>query len=298
MVTSRRKKRLIRLGLVLLVLLAGAAYYGLVLSDPSWFEVVTGEDGPPPTELDPDEALAATADAGIAEVEIAVTAKMPKEINDGFPRRSFSGEGGLDLGSSLASASYSMEDVPNSAGYMGHVSGDLEVVYSGSGFTATFPEMAEVLGDDADWMSYDFDALTNPRAVQLGIGQLREVGLSDPRLAMALLNGAEEATEGASGSGVFTTEIDLDAAVDATADTELGETLTLLRDRLRVSIAEAEVELDGEGRITGVDYSLAYPAAGDEVSVELQLDVTGFEGAPIEEPAEDVVLSYAEYLEL
>jgi hypothetical protein len=132
------------------------------------------------------------------------------------------------------------------------------------------------------------------------VGQLREIAISDPRLAIAFLNGAEDLGEGgSSGAESVTTEIDIDAAIESVDDEGLVEVMELLRDRFQVSTFDADVAFDDDGRVDSVAYSLAYPSGGkDDVELQVELDVTSFDGEAVEVPDEGATMSYAEYMQI
>ena len=308
---SRRRSRVGLAIIALVLIVAGGSYYLLVLRDDLFGggSTETPTDGATsPIEDSPlQDAIARTADAGIVDAESSVRLNAPSELNSGSMRRRFSGEGVLDMQGSLAAVDYDMGNVANAAGFFGHTE-EMSVVYTDSSFAVTFAEMATVLPDEFEWMSYDLEMLSDPRAEAAGIGQLREIGLSDPRLGFALLHGAvdegqpiEAEDAGAEPTDEhFSTEADVERALHIEPSSDIRAILRTLLEVLGVSTVEIEYSLDDEERFNHIAYSLSYPVAG--ASKELKLDVsvefTGFDAGPIEEPEEDTVMGYEGYLNL
>lgn len=279
-------------GLVVLLSLAGGAWW--LTSRPADVSVVSG---PSDAALATAAAAEATAGEGVAAISLEVTAEMPPDLDDGIPSRDIAGEGLANFEESLASVDYGMDDVPNSAGFFGHVSGDMSVVYEGSSFLVTFPVMADVLEGDLDWLSYQVSDFSNPRVLGAGIGQLREIGLADPRLGFALASsgaGGEPDPEGR-------LPIDLRRASDE-VEPDIRPTIAALQE-LGVQQVLLATEVDEDGFLNAFSYELAYsprgPATGArqvKISVSVQITETGVEEA-VEVPPEPAVQPYLEYLE-
>lgn len=317
---SRRDRRLSRpkrrrwpiVALVLILLLAaGAGAY--------WYLSETAEDGSVATE-DPagdgetpedDEtespfvdALAATEEAGDGEVETLLKIRMPKTLDDGVPRRQISGEGVLATDLSEARIDYEMSKVPNSAGFFGHVDGDLATGYAEDDMLITFDLLDKnVLKDDGSWISYELPFLSTEYMFSIGIGQLRELFLSDPRVGLALLEGVEERGD-VSGeaqiNGVAVTEYEVEADAKAAAETvpELSPIFKEMHRNLELSSIPMVVSVDENDRIRRLDYEMVFPAkkGSGKVRLNIRHDLTefGVEAGPELPPADEVV-TYEDY---
>ena len=253
----------------------------------------------------------ATRGAGDAKVRVDVQAHMPEDFDDGVPDRAFSGTGFLDQDRTLAGVEFEMSKIPNSAGYFGHVDGRLSVFYSESEFVLSFPQMAETLPGPLDWLSYDLELMADPEAQKLGIGQLREIGLSDPRLGLALLRGADALQEGPPPSTpmaatptsmptptgrVYKAVADVAAAMQASGP-ELEPVLAGLQ-ALGVTSVDVGVTVDDEDRLETIGYTLSYaPKPGSE-PVEVRITHSflryGLEGG-LNAPTGRSVSSFREY---
>lgn len=269
----------------------------------------------PPAAPSADEVLTATTGAGDAKLRVDVQAHMPSDFDDGIPERAFGGTGFLDQDKALAGINYEMSSVPNSAGYFGQVDGEMNVFYSGSEWIVSFPLMASALAGRLDWLSYDLETMADPRAQELGIGQLREIGLADPRLGLALLGGAGSLERGAPTSippaatpaspaptptgTPHRASADVAGAAQA-ATTELRPLLEGLQE-LGVTTVELGVTLDSERRVETLSYTLSYaPKKGSE-PVEMRVTHTylkyGLEGG-LNAPTGRSVKSFAEYVQI
>lgn len=241
------------------------------------------------------EAAQATAEQGTAELRVSLSVRMPPDFDDGVPRREIEGEGLADFGGNLASLDYGMGDVPNSAGFFGHVEGDLSVVYEGQRFIITFPLMAEVLEGELDWMSYNLSDFADPVAQGAGIGQLREIGLADPRLGFAL------ASSGVGGEPDLEGRLPIDLAqASAAVESEIQPAVKALQE-LGLEHVLLTTEVDEAGLLRGFSYDLAYPPRGAggrnvRLSVVVEITETGIEES-VEIPPEPAVQPYLEYLD-
>ncbi len=268
------------------LLLLGGAVVLAVIGIALWLTVGAGGDA---------DGSADMLRQGVAQVRVTLKAEMPPDFDDGIPEREIAGEGLADFERNLASVEYAVDDVPNSAGFFGHVDGDLSVVYEGSRFLATFPLMADVLEGELDWMSYQLSDFSHPTVLDKGIGQLREIGLSDPRLGFALISSTPEATTDPAPQ----VSVDLAQAAGA-VDPDLRPTLEELQDLGVQRLIFATTE-DTEGVLTSYSYELTYPPDGTgggaeaEVSVTVEITDTGVQEA-IEVPPETSIQSYREYL--
>ena len=255
----------------------------------------------PPPLPSASEVASKTAAGGLARVRVQVNAHMPSDFDDGQPERSFKGRGVVDQGRSIAGVYFSTRKVPNAAGYLGHVDPTMSVVYEGSRFIVSFPQLAELLADPVDWVSYDLDVLSDPVALRLGIGQLREIGLSDPRLANGFLAGTSDELQAASPGtdpygDTYIASVDVASAAEASGDDLRPIFEGLIR--LGVTSVDVEVGLDTEGRLGSFAYSLSYPPK--EGSEPVQLDVTmQFPAYGVQRglraPRDAAVVSYDEY---
>ena len=201
---------------------------------------------------------------------------MPSDFDDGLPDRSFLGRGIVDQGEALANVNFEVGHVPNTAGYFGHVDPELAVVYEGPRFMVSFPILAELLAGPTDWMSYDLAALAERKMLRLGIGQLREVGLSDPRFAVGLLAGATGdllplvPSPGSNPSlHAHSTTVSV-AMAAAEAGEDLGPVLDQLI-ALGVSSLDVDLDIDSANRIGRFAYSLSYPPRVGSRAVRLRV---------------------------
>ena len=261
------------------------------------------------------DVIEATEAGGDAKLRVAVDAHMPPDFDDGIPDRGFTGEGFFDRDRNLAGINYEMSGVPNSAGYFGQVDGEMNVFYTDSEWIVSFSLMASALPGRLDWLSYDLETVADPRAQELGIGQLREVGLADPRLGLALLAAAESLDEGgyvptpvgtASSASpppatgpVYRAVADVAAATGA-AQPGLQPLLEGLSD-LGVTEVELGVTLDAEGRVATLTYGLSYPPKRGSEPVDMRVTHEflkyGLEGG-LNAPAGRSVSSFREYARL
>lgn len=249
------------------------------------------------------EAIAATADAGTATVAIELEARMPPSLDDGIPVRPIEGSGSMAADRSVASLTYELSDVPNSAGFLGHVDGELEVVYSDNQMLISFPILRDILPEATPWMSYELSFLSLKSTMKHGIGQLRELALSDPRLGIALLQGAEDPAGPAGDADAegAVTEYKLAVAPGDAADAvpEFAPRLAEMEQGLKIDNIPMTVLLDDQRRIRELEYELVYPAKKGRGKVRLTvttvLSAFGGDVEP-EAPGEDEVVSYEEYL--
>ena len=257
-----------------------------------------------PAGVSVEQVLSQSEAAGDVRFSVDVRAKMPPDFDDGQPKRSFEGRGFLDWESDLAGVTYEVGGVPNTAGYFGHVEDELSVFYSEGGFVASFPILVSALRGQGEWFRYELADFSTNKIRTLGIGQLREIGLSDPRLALALLRGLPDQLTGGFDSSIeetSTTNYVLAADV-ATAAAEAPEPLAPQFEALSelgVSQVEVELALDPLQQVRRVKYGMSYaPAPGSppvRLTVTLDLLKFGLEGG-LTPPPEARVLDYSEYL--
>ena len=245
-----------------------------------------------------DDVISSTAAGGDARVEVTVRTKMPEDFDDGVPRRRFAGEGFLDRTQDVAGITYRLGPVPNAAGYFGQADGKTAVYYTEDAFLLSFPVLAEALAGPADWFRYELDDFSIPRIRKLGIGQLREIGLADPRLALALLQGGPEELPGAAGtSGPYSFSTDVALAAGASGH-GLDIPFAALAD-LGVSSVEMTLSLDEEQRVKQLDYTMSYPPAPGSGRVDLRVQIGfaryGLKGQ-LDLPAVPTIAHYEEYL--
>ena len=245
-----------------------------------------GSTSPPAEAPAVSDVLGATVGGGDAKLRVAVQTHMPPDFDDGIPDRAFVGEGFLDRDRNLAGINYEMSDVPNSAGYFGQVDGEMNVFYSGSEWIVSFALMTSALPGRLDWLSYDLEVMADPAAQELGIGQLREVGLADPRLGLALLEGAESleaggyvpspvatttpVTPSSSPAGPAYRAVADVARAAETAHAALRPLLEGLAD-LAITQVELGVMLDADGRVGSLTYGLTYPPKEGSEPVQIQV---------------------------
>lgn len=259
----------------------------------AWVTFADDGSGPSEAALTTADAAEALARAGVAEVRVSLNVEMPPEFDDGVPAREFEGEGLADFAGNLAEVEYGMGEVPNSAGFFGHVDGDLTVVYEGSRFVLTFPIMADVLEGDLEWMSYRLSDFSHPKILAAGIGQLREIGLADPRIGFAL------ASSGLGGEPDANGRLPIDLAqAQAEVAPEAQRALQELQG-LGVQQVLLGIEVDEEGLLRAYSYELAYPPGGSggrdaQVSITVEITETGADGS-VEVPPEPAVESYLDY---
>ena len=210
-------------------------------------------------------------------MQVQVTANMPSDFDDGHPTRTFRGRGVVHQGRGIAGVYFAVAKVPNSAGYFGHVDPTLSVIYEGPRFMISFPTLAEILGGQVDWMSYELDDLSKRKMLRLGIGQLREIGLSDPRFASQLLAGVSgelqrrPGTPAASTLVPYSALVNITSAAEASGD-EMGPVLEELIE-LGVTSMDVELDLDTQGRLGRFAYSLSYPPkeGSDPVAIGIEM---------------------------
>lgn len=245
-----------------------------------------------------------TQAAGDARLSIRVEAKMPADFDDGQPLRSFSGRGFWDAETEVGGLNYRMDGVPNAAGYFGHAEGRVSVFYIDDGFLLSFPVLAEALPGAEDWFRYELSDFAVPQIRRLGIGQLREVGLSDPRVALALLEGLPDLLEGGrykaveeTAATVFEVQADVAAVSDSAPPSVKAQVQGLLD--LGVEQVEMELALDPLERIRRIRYQLSYaPAPGSKpvrLSVSVDLLEFGLEGGLTPPPARQIA-DYSDYI--
>ena len=259
---------------------------------------------PVPAAVSVGQVLEETEGAGDVRLLIDVRAEMPPAFDDGQPRRSYQGRGFLDWEAELAGVTYEVSDVPNAVGYFGHVENKLSVFHSDPGFVASFPVLVKALDGEGEWFRYELEDFSQERIRKLGIGQLREIGLSDPRLGLGLLRGLpDQLTEGfyspveetAATNYVLTADV---AAAAAEAPDGLAPQFDALLD-LGVDEVDVELALDPLERVRRVKYELSYPPAPESppvrLSVTLDLLKFGLEGG-LTPPPEARVLDYSDYI--
>ena len=256
----------------------------------------------PPPGVRLDDVISATAAGGDARVELSVRTKMPQDFDDGVPRRRFAGEGFLDRNQDVAGITYRLSSVPNAAGYFGQADGKTSVFYTEDAFLLSFPVLAEALAGPADWFRYELDDFSVPSIRKLGIGQLREIGLADPRLALALLEGGPEelpaaaaATEGDSPQYRFTSDV-----AAAAGETGNGSDIPFAAlAELGVGSVEMTLSLDDERRVQSVGYTMSYPPAPGSGMVTLDVRIGfvkyGLKGR-LDLPPVPTIAHYEEYL--
>lgn len=276
------------------------ATVGWLLTRPTADEETAGSGGAthPSSQGDTQIARAsrAVAERGVTEVRVTVKANMPPEFDEGVPSRRFKGEGTVDFAADIAAVDYDVADVPNTLGYLGHVEEGLSVVYQGSAFLVTAPVIADLLPGDLDWMSYQITDFSDPNVLGRGIGQLREIGLADPRIGFALASsgvGGEPSDDG-------TLSIDL-AEAGATVGAAVQPTILELQ-ALGAQEMLFGTEVDEEGLLRSYSYELTYPPAGPggaETELSVTVDITeAADDEAVEVPPEAAVQPYLEYLGL
>ena len=255
-----------------------------------------------PAYLQTSDVVASTVGGGDVRIRMSVKARMPQEFDDGVPSRRFVGEGILDQSLDVAGITYRLDSVPNAAGYFGHAPGKTSVFYARDSFILSFPVLAKALGGSVDWLSYEVDDFFDREVLRLGIGQLREIGLADPRLGLALLQGAT----GELAPGPVVTA-DTPPVYDFSADVgkaarAMGDVLTVpfqtLAD-LGVRTTDMSLTVDDEQRVVSLQYSLAYPPASKakdvRMHVQMEFSEYGLDG-DLSLPPPDTVVEYEEYL--
>ena len=272
--------------------------------DPAENGETPGDDETDEAESPFADALAATEEAGEGEVETLLKIRMPKTLDDGVPRRQISGEGVVATDLSEAQVDYEMSEVPNSAGFFGHVDGDLAVGYAEEDMLITFDLLDEnVLKNDGSWISYELPFLSTEYMFKLGIGQLRELFLSDPRVGLALLEGVEDRGEPSGegdvdGAAVTEYEVEADTKAAAEAVPALAPILKEMRRNLELSSIPMVVSVDENDQIRRLDYQMVFPAkkGSGKVRLNVRHDLTefGVEQGPELPPADEVV-TYQDY---
>ena len=249
-----------------------------------------------------DDVISATDAGGDAKVALSVEARMPEAFDDGVPRRRFAGEGFLDRSQNLAGITYRLSGVPNAAGYFGQADGKTSVYYTEDAFVLSFAVMAKALDGPADWFRYELDDFSVPSIRKLGIGQLREIGLADPRLALALLEGgpdelpvASAATEDGSAEYRFSS----DTVSAAGAPGHGLDILFAALAELGVTSVDLTLSLDEEQRVHRLGYAMSYrpePGAGMvDLHVQIEFLKYGLEGQ-LGLPPTRAIAHYEEYL--
>jgi hypothetical protein len=252
----------------------------------------------------PQALLQATAEAGDVSVKVTVSAKMPPAFDDGVPKRRFIGRGVFDRTRDIVGMTYDVSKVPNAAGYLGHIEGGLSVFHGDSRFLVSSPVIARVLPGGVDWLMYDLEDFSRPKALELGIGQLREIGLSDPRLVLSLLAAPQDlvpigtGTEQGVAVTTYRSEVDLvDAAQSAPRNA--ATRFSLLREELGVETADVRVSADAEGVVHSIRYSIGYPPSPGSRPVRLRVTVDLVEfglDARFRVPPERWVTQYDDYI--
>lgn len=251
------------------------------------------------------DAYAKTREAGDARVLVEVSAQMPEDFDDGVPRRSFDGKGVMVDDGKIAAVIYDWSDVPNGAGFLGHAR-RLTVVFGTGGFTVSFAALRRAV-TPALWVNYELDDFSSPKAIELGIGQLRELGMSDPLLALAYLQGADDeieelGTESIRGTRTtrFRARLDLAAAFERLSG-PLKSSGPSITQQLRITDLPADVWVDGEGVVRKMGFTQSYaPAPGSEkVTIRVTVEFYDFGiDADVRVPPEKEVIAYDEYLTL
>ena len=248
-----------------------------------------------------EDVISSTVAGGDARVELTVRTRMPEDFDDGVPRRRFTGDGFLDQSQDVVGITYRLSSVPNAAGYFGQADGKTSVFYTEDAFLLSFPVMAEALRGPADWFRYEVDDFSVPSIRKLGIGQLREIGLADPRLALALLAGGPEelpppSAAPGSGSPQHGFSSDVAGAAEGGGDIRFAA----LAD-LGVGAVEMTLSLDDEQRVESLGYRMSYPPAPGSKPVDLQVQIEfveyGLQGE-LELPPTGTIAHYEEYLAL
>lgn len=191
---------------------------------------------------------------------------MPDEVAETRPLRRFRGEGVVDSRSRRAGVTYDLSEIPNSAGFYGHVEREMTVVYAGDRFTLTFPQLQTALEGPLDWVAYELDDLSIEQSYELGIGQLREIGLGDPQVAVALLLGGPAANLTPRGLGSiegttvseYAFESDIGRAVRVLGGEGPDVVLDTLLRQLDVGTVLVRVAVDGDGLARRITWSASY----------------------------------------
>lgn len=303
------------LGLLLVLAAAGGAWWYLSGQDET--DDPTAEASPTPTgSADPqdvtdgivvdspfEEHLAATADAGMAQVKIRLDAVMPPSLDHGVPERRLKGSGVAAGDLSAATLTYKLADAPNGAGVFGHVEGDIDVVHTQDRMLFTFKILRKVLADEGEWMSYDLPFLSSEFLFDVGVGQLRELALADPRIGLGLLRGvaepaAETTEDDIGGTPVTVHEVKAGTLEAGEALPELGPLFTAMWESVHLRYIPMTVHVDDQDRIRRLDYEMVFPAkyGKGKVRLDLRLDLVelGVAEEPELPPEEDVV-TYEEH---
>ena len=259
-----------------LLVVGGAATYVVATRD----EGVSGGTTPSSPVvaggLAASDVTASTSGGGLARVKLEIQVHMPEGFDELQPERAFRGRGVVDQGRGIAGVYYEVAGVPNSAGYFGHVDPTMSVVYEGARFIVSFPELAELLEGPTDWMSYEISDLSDPKMLELGIGQLREIGLSDPRLATELLAavGNLETRMLSPGEPRLGRAFQATVVVASLADTG-SEMQPVFEELLALGVSSIDVEVvvDPDNRISRFAYSLSYPPKEGSDPVDLNVDM-------------------------
>lgn len=253
------------------------------------------------------EVLEATDRSAPFGVTLDVRASMPEALAEARPQRRFSGEGLLEATSGRAGVTFDMSEIPNSAGFYGHVEGEMSVLYQDDRFTLTFPLLQTALPDEEAWVAFEVDDLSLEHSLELGIGQLREVGLAAPQLAISLLGGGPSGLLPPGGYGKvdgtrvseYSFDSDLAQAFDA-AGPAVKPVLKTLLAKLKVERVPVLIWVDGDSVARKISWETSYlPAPG--IGKELKLGVTvtlsrSAEAAHVEVPAPETVVVFEDEL--
>ena len=248
---------------------------------------VSPSPGGDPTELTaPEEdlqpALDDTVAAGPFDVTMTATVKLPDQVSEGVTDREFTGEGVFDPGSGISEITYDFSKVPNGFGVLGQVD-EVDVVYEEGTYSATFDRLDRFI-DGREWMGFEFPVFYSLEVVGGDNGQLRELSLTDPSVALALVEGASGLT------------VDVAAAADASG----SPVLDYLAAKLGVEEGQLTGVLGDDGLIERLDYQLRYPPlpVDDDpailtVSLELVPSTSEFDAKP---PVAGDVLPYKQFV--
>jgi hypothetical protein len=283
-------RRLIFLLLTLVVLVAGLASFLLIRQEEPDVQpgemAASGTPGLQPTELEaPEEALqpalADTIDAGPFRVTIEASVSLPEQVSAGVPARQFQGRGFFDPATGTSEIAFDFSEVPNGFGVLGHVN-EVEVIYSEGAFSAGFDRLPRLL-DGANWMGFEFPVFYSVDVAGDDNGQLRELGLTDPSVGFALLEGAS----------------DLSVDVAVAADASGSKVLEYLSGKLRVEEAKLTGEVD-DGIIRQLQYQLRYPplpVEDDPVVLTVLLELVPTDSKfDVQAPAAGEILPYEEFV--
>ena len=227
-----------------------------------------------------DPATEAVLEGGPFAVDVEASIVMPEDLSDGVERRELLGSGTFDPASRKASIEYDLSQIPNGFGFLGSVK-DVTVYYSEGSFVTTSDDLERVTGGN-EWLGFRFmDFYTEPVAFS-DTGQIRELGVMDPSLAVDLF--------AASDGSVADAE-----ALEASS----SETIRFLAAELEVDRVEVDATMDAEGVPSMLRYQLEYPVKpGDDsvVSITVTIDLRPTTTELLMEPSADEVIPYRELL--